>query len=93
MAAHVIGKAIIARPGRRPRALVHDGTHERAGAQINRRVCADDGLLCLWRRHRLTREDGLVAFQLVGLEDPQVGWNHATHPLPDDVTRDELAHV
>jgi hypothetical protein len=47
----------------------------------------------LRRRHRLAGEDGLVAFELVGLDDPQIGGHDVADLQGHDVTGDEDAHV
>ena len=52
-----------------------------------------DRLRCLDRGHRFAGEDCLVALELVGLDDPQVGRHDTADPQRHDVTRDEQAHV
>ena len=45
------------------------------------------------RRDGLAGEDGLVALQLVGLQQPQVGGDQVTHAQGHHVAGDQLAHV
>ena len=71
-------------------ALVHDRAHEGTGRQVDRGVRAGDGLRRLGRRHRLAGEDRLVAFELVGPDEPQVGRDHVADPQRDDVAGHEL---
>jgi hypothetical protein len=75
------------------RALMDDRAHERARGQVDGRVRSRGGLRRLRRRHRLPGEDGLVAFELVGLDDPEVGGHHVADLQGNDVAPNEDAHL
>ena len=76
----------------RPPPPLHERAHERARAQIQRRVARRLRLGRLLGRSRLAGQHRLVALELVHLEQPQIGRNHVADPQVHDVTRDELGH-
>jgi hypothetical protein len=60
-------------------ALVDHGAHERARGQVDGGVARGDRGSGLGRRDRLAGQDGLVALQLVGLQQPQVAGHQVAH--------------
>jgi hypothetical protein len=76
-----------------PRALVDHGTHERARGQVDGGVTSGDRVGRLDRRDGLAGQDGLVALQLVGLQQPQVGRDHIAHAQGHHVARHQVTHV
>ncbi len=77
----------------RPGALVHDGAHEGARRQVERRVARLGDRGRLRDRQRLAGQDGLVAFELRGLDQPEVGGHDVADAQGDDVARDERCDV
>ena len=73
-------------------ALVHDRAHEGAGVEVD----ATGVRLRIHRlrdRHRLAREDRLVAFKRIDLEKAKIGWHDVAHREADDVAHDERRRV
>jgi hypothetical protein len=76
-----------------PGALVDHGAHERARGQVDCRVARRVDRRRLDRRHGLAGQDGLVALQLVGLQQPQVGGDHVADAQGHHVAGHQFADV
>jgi hypothetical protein len=74
-------------------AVAHDGAHERARPEVDVGVRRDDGGRRLRRGQRLARQHGLVAFEALVSEQPQVGRHEGADPQLDDVARHERDDV
>ena len=72
------------------RALVHHRPHERTRGQLGQRCPFSDGSRRLRRGHRLPGQDRLVALEVGGGEQPQVGRHDRADFEVHHVARDEM---